>query len=319
MKFKTPAFWYQPVENTPLIFRPLSPLGYLYPLVGMIRACCSNPFKANIPVICIGNLTAGGSGKTPVALALLELLRTYEIAQNPCFLTRGYGGKEKGPLFVTATSSPNAVGDESLMLSEHAPTIIARNRAEGAKLAQDSKHDLIIMDDGFQNPSLYKDVSLLVVDGPLSFGNRLFLPFGPLREPIDKGLSRASAIIALNGHPDGLSSKPVIKASILPVTNLPAGQKVVAFCGLGKPEKFKKTLDQQDVKILEFHTFPDHHPYSPADLSRLKDQARQHNALLLTTEKDACRIDDLSGISVFKIALKFDDQEELAALLKEKL
>lgn len=316
---KTPSYWYQTRADTPIAIKLLAPLGYLYPLVGKIRTLLTKPYKSSIPVICIGNLTAGGSGKTPAALALLALIKDLKPDSHPCFLTRGYGGSSKGPMLVDQQSTFDLVGDEALLLSKHAPTIIAANRPDGACLAEENGYDLIIMDDGYQTPSLHKDINILVVDGPLAFGNQNYIPFGPMRENIGSGVKKADAIIAVRGRPEGLDHSRVIDAQINPQASLPAGARVIAFCGLGKPEKFRTTLTQQDITLLSFHNFPDHHPYTADDIEKLKKAAQQQKALLVTTEKDACRIADLTDINILYIAMTFKQPDHLIELLKAHL
>ncbi len=251
MTFKTPAFWYQPWDQMPPLLHFLAPLGNLYGLAGNLRALITKPVRVSIPVICIGNLVAGGSGKTPVALSLLSLLKETGIAKNPCFLTRGYGGKLTGPVFVSQHKY-DEVGDESLLLAKIAPTIVAKDRVAGARLAAYSGHDMIIMDDGYQNPSLYKNAGFVVVDGRTGFGNGYLIPFGPLREKIAEGLARARGIIKIGEGPSLHTGKPVIEAKFEITSDLTPGSRVLGFCGLGQPEKFKQTLIDMGIDLADF-------------------------------------------------------------------
>ena len=316
MTFKTPSFWYQPWDKMPPLLRFFTPLGNLYGMAGVLRGKFITPVKMGIPVICVGNLVAGGSGKTPTALALLVLLKEAGMTKIPCFLTRGYGGNLTGPVFVSQHSY-REVGDEALLLAKAAPTIVAKDRIAGAHLALASGHDLIIMDDGFQNPALYKDASLVVVDGRLGFGNGFLIPFGPLREAVSSGLTRARAVIKVGEGPSIHTGKPVIGAKFQVTSDIAAGKRVLGFCGLGQPEKFRQTLFESGFEIADFISFSDHHPYSHADIQALHVKAFEMKAHLVTTEKDLCRLPSTENISIIKIKLVFDDAPALLALLRE--
>ena len=234
----------------------LAPLGWGYGLATRLRLAMANPFKASVPVLCVGNLVAGGAGKTPVALNLGK--RLMDQGRKVHFLSRGYGGSQTGPLRVDPDSHRAVdVGDEALLLAAAAPTWISRDRALGARAATDGA-DVIIMDDGFQNPSVVKDLSLLVVDGGFGFGNGRVIPAGPLREPVETGLGRASAVVLIGEDARGVEeriamararigkSPPVLGARHAPGTNAGeiAGRPVVAFAGIGRPEKFFATLEE---------------------------------------------------------------------------
>lgn len=314
MNFKTPSFWYQPWEKLPQIIHVLSPLGRIYGAVTKWRIAYAKPVKVSVPVICVGNLVAGGSGKTPTALALMTLLKQSGITKNPCFLTRGYGGQMIGPLFVSDHGYVD-VGDEALLLSRMAPTIVSQERVPGARLAAQSGHDLIIMDDGFQNPSLHKDKGLLVVDGRTLFGNNYLIPIGPLREEIAEGMKRTDAVVKIGGDTSLHTNKPVINAQIEASSDLSPGSRVFGFCGLGQPEKFKQTLIDMGFDVAGFKSFADHHPYTDTEIKSLHAQAFEHKAHLITTEKDLCRLPSLENIHIVKIKLAFDDPKKLVALM----
>lgn len=318
VKLKTPAFWYQPWDQTSKLLRFLAPLGNIYGWVTRMRITLTKPVAVGIPVICVGNLVAGGSGKTPTALALLSLLKNSGIAKNPCFLTRGYGGTLTGPVFVSQHSFHD-VGDESLLLSKAAPTIVARHRVAGARLAESSGYDMIIMDDGYQNPSLHKNVSFVVVDGRTGFGNGYMIPFGPLREKISEGLARATALVKIGDGPSIHTGKPVMNAYLAPTSDLAAGERVYGFCGLGIPEKFKQTLVELGFDVAGFEIFPDHHPYSHEELQNLHAKAFEKKAKLITTEKDFCRLPSSENIHLVKIKLVFDDPEKILLLVQEAI
>ena len=310
MTFKTPAFWYQPWDKLPPLVHRFAPIGNLYGYAGKLRARFAKPYKARMPVICVGNIVAGGSGKTPTALALMGLIKEHGLAKNPCFLTKGYGGRIEGPVFVSQQTYEE-VGDESLLLARMAPVIVAKDRQKGAWLAEQSGHDLIIMDDGFQNPSLQKDISFVVVDGKTGFGNGYLIPFGPLREKISVGLARAKAIIKIGGETSLHTATPVINARIDAACDLPPGTKVFGFCGLGQPEKFRQGLIDMGLDVTGFKIFADHHPYTAAEIKTLHAEAFNHKAHLITTEKDLCRLPSAENIHVLKIKLVFDKPDDV--------
>jgi tetraacyldisaccharide 4'-kinase len=263
------------------------------------------PIGAKARVICVGNLTAGGSGKTPVAIALAKLLRVR--GKNVFFLTRGYGGSEHGPVLIEDTHRAAQVGDEALLLARAASTILARDRAQGAALADRLGADVIVMDDGHQNFSLAKTLSLVVVDGESGFGNGLMIPAGPLREPVAQGLARADAVIVVGqGHPDlqGYAG-PVLQARLVPQDDALRGKRLFAFAGIGRPEKFQASLKDAGIDIAGWRSFADHHPYSDAELAALKTHAP-----LVTTTKDFVRLtpEQRAGIAVLEIEARFADE-----------
>lgn len=313
MRLKTPQFWYQDSVWAAL----LSPLSCVY-LIGHKINQAQKPYRAKLPVICVGNAVAGGSGKTPAVMALIDLIKQNDIAKNPVILTRGYGGKLKGPVLVDpAQHSYRDVGDEALLLARKAPTIICANRAQGAQFIESLDADLIIMDDGLQNPSLHKDVSLLVV-GANGFGNGKLLPAGPLREPLSDVIDRADAFITVENT--SLFEKPTFTAQIEAPQKLESGP-YIAFAGLGHPEKFKTTLESLDVDITGWYAFPDHYPYSAQDLQKLMQEAKDKNAQLITTEKDHVRIPPAfqKDIGVLPVHMAFENSDSIAVLIKNKI
>jgi tetraacyldisaccharide 4'-kinase len=297
---REPRFWYPPRRGAaPLLpSRLLAPAGWLYGFAGHIRHRRATPERAAVPVICIGNLTAGGTGKTPVALTIAE--RLMGAGEKVHFLTRGYGGRERGPIRVDpARHSAADVGDEPLLLAAVAPTWVSGRRPEGAAAAIRGGAEIIVMDDGFQNPHLAKDFSILVVDAATGIGNGRLIPAGPLRERVDDALERAHAII-LNGRghaADGIAARA--RARGLPVFNAitrPAsppdfgGLPLLAFAGIGRPEKFYRTLADLGAEVAGTVDFADHHMYTESDALRLLVRARESGARLITTEKDAARL-----------------------------
>ena len=274
MPIKTPEFWYRK-NSTPsqLTEKILSPLSALYALGHHLNIKRARPKKLNIPVICVGNITAGGSGKTPTIIALMKLINEQSLCKAPYFLTRGYGGLNQNTRCISIHDSYQECGDEALILVKHSKTIISKNRYEGAMLASNIGADCILMDDGFQNFSLHKDLSLIVIDGYYGFGNKKLIPAGPLREPIDEAIARCNAVIIIgndiqNTRQDIPESIPVLHAHIEPSQNiiLDKSKKYIGFAGLGTPQKFHNTLKSLGFNIVDFHEFSDHHPYNKTDI-----------------------------------------------------
>jgi tetraacyldisaccharide 4'-kinase len=308
---RAPSFW----NRRGAVAVLLAPLGKLYGASVAFKAAHASPYRAPMPVICVGNLTAGGSGKTPVAIAIGEMLKAQ--GHKPVFLTRGYGGKAAAPVLVKPHHGARIVGDEALLLARTAPTIVARDRAIGAARAAEAKADVLVMDDGHQNFALAKDLSLVVVDGGGGFQNGMVLPAGPLREPVAQGLKRADAVIVMgDGAPElrGYAG-PVLRARLVPLPNNFAGRRVFAFAGIGRPRKFFDTLKAAGALVAGTQDFADHHNYDALDLQGLRDQAK--GDLLVTTEKDLVRIpaEQRRGIAALAVEARFDDPAALAALL----
>lgn len=309
---RAPSFWYRR-SAWPLL---LAPAAALYDAAGKLRRALVTPAKAPVPVICIGNLVAGGAGKTPVALAIAAHLigRGVEVR----FLSRGYGGRLKGPVRVVPGLHEAAdVGDEPLLLARTAPCWIARDRVAGAVAAARDGAQVIVMDDGFQNPALHKSLSIVVIDGEAGFGNGRVIPAGPLREPVAQGLARAGAVAILGddtagiaaGLPDGL---PVLRGTLATAEESRAldGERVVAFAGIGRPEKFFATLRGIGCKILQTHAFPDHHPYTRSEVQAIVDDAWKRGALPVTTEKDAVRLPPELRAPVMTVGVRVVWQDE---------
>lgn len=317
MIMKTPAFWYG--ENKDGLMRTaLMPLSLLYRFGYEIHQALGRNETPPLPVICVGNVTAGGSGKTPAALAIMDVIKRRALAKNPFFLSRGYGGDVRGPVMLDAFTEN--VGDEALILARQAPTIVSANRIQGIQLAAHRLSDLIIMDDGLQNPHVKKSVSFMVVDGTMGFGNGKLLPAGPLREPLDRAFAKADAFIVIGSDVNKLpADKPIFKASIETTKSLAPG-RYVAFAGIGYPEKFFTYVrGLPDVDIAETVPFPDHHDYSPSDIQILKTKAAAHGAKLVTTEKDAVKISTSENIETLKINLRWGDEAALAVFLEGRL
>lgn len=319
---RAPDFWAR--RDGSLRATLLRPLGWAYDMAVRTRYAAATPWKAPIPVLCVGNLVTGGAGKTPVVLSLGA--RLAEAGNSVHFLTRGYGGSAPQPLRVDADRhSVKEVGDEALLLARTAPTWVSADRAAGARSAVAAGAGVIVMDDGFQNPGLFKDVSLLVVDGGYGFGNGLVIPAGPLRESLASGLARADALVLLGDDKTGVPEQvgadiPLLHARVRlgPEAADLNGRDVIAFAGIGMPDKFFDTLRAAGCRIIAGHPFPDHYPYEAEDIRRLKARARETGSLLVTTAKDAVRLsaEMRDGIEVLTITIEWNDQAALASVLK---
>lgn len=330
--FKTPAFWYRDPETTspPLLEKILAPASWLYRAGFEIHQRSSTAQTSEIPIVCIGNLNAGGTGKTPTALALMQMIKTYSLARNPFFLLRGYGGGQRGPLLVDPKIHDAwDTGDEALILAGKAPTIVSADRNLGAELALRKGADLILMDDGLQNPTIRKDIKIIVINGEMGFGNGRMIPAGPLREPLGRGLAGADAFILIGEDKRGVLSllprdKPVIQAYLInEPQQAPLPDKFyLAFAGLGYPEKFFTFLrEDMGLNVVETVTFPDHYPYNSYDLETLRDKALRIGAELITTQKDYLRLPKHEGFTVHSVPVRmnFQDESGLAAFLQSRL
>ncbi len=313
---KTPAFWYAEPGVTAAM---LAPLASLFALGGRVQVRFTRTRRAAVPIICVGNLVAGGAGKTPVALALASLLAGRRIA----FLTRGYGGSQAGPVQVRAQRA-DQVGDEPLLLARVAPTWVARDRVAGAQAAVEAGAELIIMDDGFQNPSLAKDLSLIVIDGASGFGNGLLLPSGPLREPLEEGLARADAVVIVGEDKTGVADRlptglPVLGARLTPTPDAEfvAGKRVVAIAGIGRPAKFFSTLEEMGCTVAAHHAFADHHRYKTDEIMQICVEAAALDAIPVTTEKDWVRlpVPTRPMVQTVSVVLEWQDEQQVRDLL----
>lgn len=309
---KTPKFWYRKNKIGPLQEYLLMPLSWLY-IMGQtthrfIRSL-RGQYRAAVPVICIGNLTAGGSGKTPTALAIMDMMQNSYVFKRPHFLTRGYGG------------------DEEALLHDKAPTIIHSKRDRGAQKAELKGADLIIMDDGLQNYMLYQDLKLMVIDGAMGLGNGKTLPAGPLRESRNHGLRRVDGFVLIGEDTRNIQmrlpkDKPVFSARLISSSKPDKNTSYFAFAGLGYPQKFfdylrsDLQLDVQDTK-----TFPDHYAYQRAEIEALIEEAQTKGLRLITTEKDAVRLpqDLKEQIHILPVELRFDEPDLLLTFIKDTI
>lgn len=327
-----PAFWYRPSS---LLSRLLMPLGAVYGAVAS-RRLARDGLDAGIPVLCVGNYHAGGAGKTPAVLALVNLLR--DAGEAPIVLSRGYGGKLRGPVKVDPERhAASDVGDESLMMARTVPVVVARDRAGGVALARSQSASLILMDDGFQNPAIIKDASIIVIDGGRGLGNGCVFPAGPLRAPLAPQLVRTDALVIVG---DGTAADtvaaaiakqggPVLRAHLMPNEASVAalrGKRVLAFAGIGDPQRFFRTLRARGVEVVAEEAFADHHPFSQSEIEALVAAAKRDGLTLVTTEKDLARLRVrgklmplAQDIVPFAVTLRFDDEARLLWFVTDRL
>ena len=329
---REPAFWYRPPSS---ISRLLMPLGAIYGAITAQRMARTGT-RADIPVFCIGNYHVGGAGKTPTTLALAKLLR--ELGEQPFVVSRGYGGALSGPVRVDPAGHTAAdVGDEPLMMAAQVPVIVSRERVEGAALARAQGATVAVLDDGFQNPALIKDASLIVIDAARGIGNGCVFPAGPLRAPLPPQIARTDALIVIGAGKaaDGIatsartSGASVLRARLVPdqaSLDQLRGQRVLAFAGIGDPARFFATLRSSGVDVIEERIFADHHPFTPDEIGRLASAAAAKSLTLVTTEKDMARIRSdvrlqkyADKISAFAVTLAFDDEAKLKEFVAARL
>ena len=330
MNLPTPRWWYQRGgQPAPVIRALLRPASWLWAWSTARRIARADPLDPGVPVICVGNLTVGGAGKTPVVREVLHRLRSQGVAAHG--LSRGHGGSLLGPELVDlGLHTAKEVGDEPLMLAADGPFWIARDRAEGALAAADSGARVIVMDDGHQNPSVKKALSLVVVDGETRggewpFGDGAVVPVGPMREPLAAGLARADAVVLMLPNdmaaPDPdltalFAGLPVLTARLEPAAPPPPGP-LLGFAGVGKPWKVERALKAAGAELVDFAPYPDHHAYGENDLKFLATRAQVFGARLVTTEKDWARLPPewRDRVAAWPVRAKFEDEAALDSLL----
>jgi len=315
---REPEFW----RRRSLLSLLLMPFATIFSAVAAARIKKIGQSLA-VPVICVGNYHGGGAGKTPTTLALVRLLR--DLDETPVVLSRGYGGSLNGPVEVDPDRHSAAeVGDEPLMMARSVPVVVAKDRVAGATLAMSRRASVIVMDDGFQNPALAKDVSLIVIDGTRGIGNGRVIPAGPLRAPLWLQCERTDALLIVG---DGMAADsvaarikmkgaPVLRGHFAPdpaCVEALRGRPVLAFTGIGDPDRFFATLRTSGIEVAAERPFPDHHPFSDDDIASLLDQARRDGLALVTTEKDLARLGDqpglaAAGLAALPVTMALDDE-----------
>lgn len=316
---KTPNFW----NSKNFVSNLLLPLSFIYGFLRFLDVFFSKEYKSNnLKIICIGNITAGGNGKTPVAIEIGKILRENNI--HFAYLSKGYKGRIKNFTKVDLTKhSPIDVGDEPLILAKYNDTFICKNRKEALmKLSENYDYKYIIMDDGFQNPTIFKDKSIVVVDGKNGIGNGRLLPSGALRETISSAIKRASFFIIVNKDETNFfekinNKKEIINASIQEENKNCGKDKYIAFCGLGKPQKFFDSLKKANYNVIKEIVFEDHYCYKDKDLKQIFDIAEKNNAKVITTEKDFVKLtNNYKGkVEILKINVMFENKDRLKELL----
>jgi tetraacyldisaccharide 4'-kinase len=338
VRLDEPAWWYR---NPPSgIANALRPLAALYGWAAETRYFRAAPYRSRLPVVCVGNFTAGGTGKTPLAIELCARLKA--AGHEPVALTRGYGGRLPGPYWVSAeTDVARDVGDEALLLARAAPTLVCRDRQAGARAIESGPHPatVIVMDDGLQNPGLAKDLTLAVVGGNRGLGNGLVMPAGPLRAPLGFQLELTDAIVVNGGGPDAAVAEwlrhrfagPVLRSSAVPAESADwlKGARVVAWAGIGAPERFFSMLRDLGADVAETRAFRDHQWLGEDDAKDLLELAERHSAALVTTEKDMARLAGSTSLAAglaaacrvlrIRLSLAETDAERLASLLDSAL
>ena len=326
---KPPLFWINPPEKPGIAARMLWPLSCVWSFLDKRRWVQGAHLRLPVPVVCIGNINMGGTGKTPTVIEVVT--RLIDLGKTPHIVSRGYGGTLQGPIQVSERGhSADEVGDEPLLLAAFAPCWVSKDRGAGAQAAVAAGADVIVLDDGMQNPSLAVDLTVLVADAQIGFGNQRVFPAGPLRQTVEAGLDRADLVLAIGA----VASRKLFFASLsLPVDTPTAGGalepletgmewqglRALAFAGIGRPEKFFDTLRALGADIVASHSFADHQKLAPSMLRRMEGEADALHAQMVTTEKDAVRlpVSYRQKVLTLPVRLQLDDPEPLVMALQK--
>jgi tetraacyldisaccharide 4'-kinase len=314
---RAPRFWWTTPDRPGLWPRLLAPLGWLY-AAGTARRLRQSGYRPAVPVVCVGNLVAGGAGKTPTVIALVERLAARGHAVH--IVSRGYGGRLEGPVQVTAAQTAAEVGDEPLLLSAFAPVWVAKDRAAGVQAAEAAGAQVILLDDGLQSPAVVPSLSLVVVDAAKGFGNGRCIPAGPLREPVSVGLKRADLVLTIGDAAaqarfdaiwGGSVMQPRLRGDLVPLQMGMDwhGQRVLAFAGIADPERFFASLRGEGAVVVRGEALADHETLSDTLLRRLEAEARAAGAQLVTTEKDAARLPPAWRAKVLTLVVRLRVQD----------
>jgi len=319
---KTPQFW----KNKNFISELLIPFSVIYFIAIRLKYLLGSrkePYEASVPVICIGNPTSGGAGKTPTAISIANLLKIHE--KNICFVSKGYKGNFKETIKVNINNhKASEVGDEPIILAKHATCFVCKNRREGIKAAEDDGAEIIILDDGLQDRTIRKDLTISVIDGNYGLGNQMLLPSGPLRDRLDISFKYTDLVLIIGNDNKDIKKEipdniPVVSAKMIPHETPDKSVQYIAFAGIGMPDKFFFHLESIGLELKRSIPFPDHYVYSERQVKSLLDDAAYVNAKLITTEKDAIKIEEkyLKDIVVYSASLHFDDNDDLLSHFKD--
>ena len=320
---KSPKFWSKKNHFLSFCFLPLS---LIYQASHVLIRKFTTELSIKVPTICVGNLTMGGNGKTPVVNEIRRLLTDKSKFKKIFILSRGYNASMQGPHLVLDNDHAHKVGDEALLHRENGPVCVSKNKKEGAKFCVKEGADLLILDDGFQSKNIKKDISFIVIDSTLKFGNERIFPSGPLREGVKYGLSRADAIIYIKNNKKKLELKLNKKVKIFNAIRKieikgKVNKNIYAFCGIGIPENFFKSLSDLGLNIICKKTFPDHHKFLDHEIENIIKISKEKNLQIITTSKDLVKINVKfkKEILFAKLSIHFESEKEIINFIKKKI